>query len=225
MNSIYLEVFALGIAIALSPITIIVAILILLSPNGRNVGLGFLIGWVIGLSVTVFALQQLEGSVGIRSGERESPAWAGYARLVLGAFLIVFAIYRWRARGDIVVQQLPSWTRVLDRLTPILAMGLAAVWAGPTPKSAILLSAASTSIVEADLNATQETAAIIVLVISASLGVGIPIVWALYAGERASARLSNWREWLMANNTAIMAVVFAAAGVLLIGKGLSQVLG
>jgi hypothetical protein len=146
-------------------------------------------------------------------------------RLTLGCLLLLFGLIRWHRRKPSTAPSLPAWMGLIDRLTPVVALGVGTAWAGPTPKNLILLSAATASILEADLTSGQEFAATVELVVVASLGVAIPVVWALRAGERANGRLAAWRDWLIAHNAAVMAIVFAAAGVLLIGKSLGELVG
>jgi hypothetical protein len=224
MNEVFLEVMTLGLTIALSPMTVIAAILMLLSPRGRGVGLAFLIGWVAGLTIAVVVIQKLANPAGIGQDGQHSETWVQVVRLTLGCLLLLFGILRWRRRKPASTPSLPAWMGLIERLTPAVALGVGTAWAGPTPKNLVLLSAASVTIIEADLPAGEAFAARVILVVTASLGVAIPVVWSLYAGERANSRLASWRAWLTANNAAIMAIVFAAAGVLLIGKSLDVLL-
>jgi len=60
-----------------------------------------------------------------------------------------------------------------------------------------------------------------VYVVVASLSVGIPVVYYLAAGEGAKQTLDGWKAWLLANNSAIMTVLFVALGIVLIGQGIS----
>jgi hypothetical protein len=223
MNGVFPEVFALGLTIALSPMTIIAAILMLLTPRGRAVGVAFLIGWIAGLVIVEIVLLQLTGEVGVR--DKETAGWVDVARLLAGVALVLVGMLNWRRRAPQTAASLPAWTRMIDRLNPFLALGLGAAWAGPSPKNLVLLGAAAVSIGEASLPAAEEIAAVACLAIAASLGVAIPVVWALYAGEAALNRLTLWRQWLIAYNASIMAVVLAAAGVLLIGKSIASLIG
>ncbi len=223
MNGVFPEVFALGLTIALSPMTIIAAILMLLTPRGRAVGVAFRIGWVAGLISVEVVLLPLAGEVGVR--DKKTEGWVDVARLLAGVALLLVGILNWRRRAPQMTATLPAWTRMIDRLNPFLALGLGAAWAGPSPKNLVLLGAAAVSIGEASLPAAEEIAAVACLAIAASLGVAIPVIWALYAGEAALNRLMTWRQWLIAYNAAIMAVVLAGAGVLLIGKSLASLIG
>ena len=56
------EILPLALGIAVSPIPIIAAILMLLSPRAKGTSVGFLLGWVVGIvvAVTVFTLLAAE---------------------------------------------------------------------------------------------------------------------------------------------------------------------
>ncbi len=50
------EILPLALGVAISPIPIIAAILMLLSPKARVTSVGFLLGWVLGIVVAVTRL-------------------------------------------------------------------------------------------------------------------------------------------------------------------------
>src|SRR6201998_4646921 len=78
----------LGLVIALSPITVIPAVLVLQAPRPRTRGLAFLAGWVVGLAaVTALSV----AASGVLGGLHKSPpTWASWLRVILGAALILF---------------------------------------------------------------------------------------------------------------------------------------
>ena len=51
--------------------------------------------------------------------------------------------------------------------------------------------------------------------------VAAPLVVYLALGSKADSTLNGWREWLAANNAAIMLVVFLVFGFVLIGQGVA----
>ena len=58
MGSTVGEILPLAVGIAISPIPIIAAILMLLSPKAKGTSLGFLVGWLVGIiaAIVVFTL-------------------------------------------------------------------------------------------------------------------------------------------------------------------------
>ena len=47
------EILPLAVGVAISPVPIIAAILMLLSPQAKSTSLGFLVGWVAGISIAI----------------------------------------------------------------------------------------------------------------------------------------------------------------------------
>ena len=67
MGSVIGDILPLALGIAISPIPIIAAILMLLSPKARGTSVGFLLGWVLGIVVAVVVFTLL-ASVHPRAG-------------------------------------------------------------------------------------------------------------------------------------------------------------
>ena len=92
MGSVLTELIPLALVVALSPLSIIPAVLVLHTPHPRPAGLTFLAGWLIGLAV----LTAIFLEVSTLLGDLDKPRpWASWLRIVIGAALIVFGIYRW----------------------------------------------------------------------------------------------------------------------------------
>jgi hypothetical protein len=92
------ELIPLALVIALSPLSIIPAILVLHSPRPRPSGLAFLVGWVVGLVAVTTLFVGISGLLGGGMGAGQPPSWASWARIVVGVALIVFGISRWLTR-------------------------------------------------------------------------------------------------------------------------------
>src|ERR1700712_1453764 len=102
------SILPLALGIAISPIPIIAAILMLLSPKARGTSVGFLIGWVLGIVVAVVVFTLL-ASVIPPASDGSNPQ-AGTIKIVLGAGLLFLAVRQWRSRpkGD-EEPSLPKW--------------------------------------------------------------------------------------------------------------------
>ncbi len=55
-----------------------------------------------------------------------------------------------------------------------------------------------------------------------SLLVAIPVVIYLRQGERARGTFPRWKDWLLRNNNAVMAIISLLMGVALVGAGLAH---
>jgi hypothetical protein len=62
-------------------------------------------------------------------------------------------------------------------------------------------------------------------IVFSTAGVTVPVIYSLVGGDSAKARLSNWKDWLNANNAAILAVPFLVFGVVLLSKGSGDLMG
>lgn len=208
-------------AVAVSPLPIVAAILILATPRARLNGPLFTLGWVLGLAA-LGAIMLAIGGPGGASTHHHPATWVGGLKLALGALLVLFGARQWRRRPkDPSQAQLPSWMAAIDRFTPPKILGLGLVLSAANVKNAPLTIAAGASISSAGLPVPQQIATLFIFVIIASLGVLAPLVVYLIMGERAKSVLGNWREWAAQHNVAVMAVLFFVLGLKLLGDGIS----
>jgi hypothetical protein len=83
------ELIPLALVVALSPLSIIPAVLVLHTPRPRPTGLAFLAGWLLGLAALTAIFLEVSNLLG-GLGDKPPP-WASWLRIVVGALLIVFA--------------------------------------------------------------------------------------------------------------------------------------
>lgn len=67
------EILPLAVGIAISPVPIIAAILMLLSPQAKSTSLGFLVGWVAGISIAIVAFTLLSSVLPDQESSGTSP--------------------------------------------------------------------------------------------------------------------------------------------------------
>ena len=147
----------------------------------------------------------------------ETPAWASWSRLVLGAVLLVLGVSRWRHRSE--KTETPTWMAALDDATPGSALRLGFLLSAANPKILLLAAAAGIAIGSAELSAADTALAITTVTVVGSLSVALPVVLFVVRGERMLEPLGRARDWLERNNAAVMAVVITVIGVLLLVKG------
>ena len=68
----------------------------------------------------------------------------------------------------------------------------------------------------------QQAVVLAVFIVVGTVTVAAPLVAYLALGSKADSTLNGWREWLAANNAAIMLVVFLVFGFVLIGQGIAD---
>src|SRR3954453_19478163 len=109
VNEVIGELLPLALGVAISPIPIIAAILMLLSPRAKGTSLGFLLGWVLGILVAVVVFTLLP-SVLPETDDGSSKPVAGTINMVLGGLLLMLALRQWRSRPmGSAEPALPHW--------------------------------------------------------------------------------------------------------------------
>ena len=222
MNAVIGDILPLALAVAISPIPIIATILMLMSPKPRPLGLSFLGGWVVGISVAVVAFTLLGGILPEPETGDSRPVM-GTIQLIVGALLLLMAVKQWRGRpraGEDA--ELPKWMAAIDTMKPGAALGLALLLSAVNPKNLLLAVAAGASIGRAQLGTGPAALVIAVFVVIAAVTVAAPVVLYLVAPGKAADVLDEVRAWLVANNAAIMAVLLLVIGTQLLGKGIGS---
>ncbi|MEV6071225.1 GAP family protein [Nocardia sp. NPDC052001] len=215
MGSVLGDLLPLAVGVAISPIPIVAAILMILSSNASGSGTGFALGWVAGIAVatTVFvALSRVLGG----SDDRE-PATAGsWVKVGLGVALLALAASQWRKHSD---EQPPGWMRAIDEFTTSKAVGLGLLLSAVNPKNLLLCVSAGVTIGSSSLGAGQKSVAVVVFTVLADASVLVVILGYAVAADRLRESLDATRRWLQSNNHAVMAIVLLVMGAAVIGKG------
>ncbi|MGH3339012.1 MAG: GAP family protein, partial [Propionibacteriaceae bacterium] len=97
MGSVIGEILPLAVGIAISPMPIIAAILMLLSPKAKATSVGFLLGWLAGILVAVVLFTLLSSVIPKHDSSGSSPVF-GVIKIILGVLLLFLAAKEWRAR-------------------------------------------------------------------------------------------------------------------------------
>jgi hypothetical protein len=221
VNAVIGEILPLALGIAISPVPIIAAILMLLSPRARATSIGFLLGWVTGIIVAVTVFTLLSSLIPEESDEAQPIA--GTIKIVLGVLLLVAAVRQWRSRPAPGVEPaLPKWMSSIDRLTAGKGFGLGALLSGVNPKNLLLSASAGLIIGLAGLSTGSVVVVILVFTVIAAITVAVPVVAYLVAPARMGGPLDRLRTWLVHNNATIMSVLLLVIGVVVIGKGIGS---
>jgi threonine/homoserine/homoserine lactone efflux protein len=216
MGEVIAEVLPLAIAIAASPFTIIPAILLLFTPRARATSSSFLAGWLLGITASSTAFALLATAI---DTTRDSPTWLGWARLLLGAGLIVFGIQHWVERRK--PKPAPAWMRSISSATPRKAVRLALLLALANPKILLLSAAAGLAIGAAELPVGTSATAILLFTLAASITVVLPVGLYAILGERILGPLTKARDWLERNNATVMSIVITVIGLVVLAEGIA----
>ena len=162
INEVIGEILPLAVGIAISPIPIIAAILMLLSPRAKGTSVGFLIGWLVGIVVAIVLFTLLSSIIPQETGG-SSPV-AGVIKIILGALLLLLAIKQWRTRPAEGEQaSMPKWMSAIDSMTAGKALGLGFLLSAVNPKNLLMAVSAGLIVGGADLAVGQIAVVIIIL--------------------------------------------------------------
>jgi threonine/homoserine/homoserine lactone efflux protein len=208
-----------------NPMPILAVILMLVSPRARTAPV-FLVGWVVGMLVVFGILLFVISPEPALGSEHEPTALASIVRIVIGGALLFLAVRQWQKRPrPSEAGELPAWIANLQQTSPAAALGLGALLSALNPKNLAFTIAAGVAIAQADLAAAEALVPVTVFVLIASAGVAAPVIWHVVAPERASATLTGWSAWLATNYATVMAVVMVLFGVILVSRGLGDLIG
>lgn len=222
MGAVIGEILPLALGVAISPIPVIAAILMLLSPKARVTSVGFLLGWVLGIVVAVTVFTLLSSILPGQDADDSKPIH-GVIQLVLGAGLLLLALRQWRGRPKAGEEPtMPKWIQAIDKVTFPGAFGLGFLLSAVNPKNLLLAAAAGVDIGSAGLDTGAIVLVIAVFTLIAASTVLVPVVGYLIAAEKLRGPLDALRVWLGKENAVIMAVLLLVIGVSLIGKGIGS---
>ncbi|MGB3040274.1 MAG: GAP family protein [Candidatus Nanopelagicales bacterium] len=216
MFDLFTEVLPIAIAIALSPFPIIPTVLLLLTPGARANSLSFLAGWAAGIFVATWVFVALASVI---EGFEYPPVWASWTRIVLGLLLVGLGGWQWVGRGK--HKESPAWMRSIDSMEPLAAAQLGLVLSAANPKIILLAAVGGLAIGNDYAEFATITLVVFLFTAVAVSTVATPVVGYLVAGEKTLGPLRSAKRWLEPNSAAVMAVVIAAIGVLLVVKGAS----
>ena len=207
---------ALAAVIALSPITVIPAVLVLHAPRPRPASLAFLGGWVLGLVGLTTAF--VGGSELLSGLHATPPKWASWVRLVFGVALLALAAYHWFTRHR--QRSMPRWMRSFAALSPVRAGVVGAVLVPLRPEVLILCAAAGLAVGNSILSAGAQLVAAAIFVVLAASTVAVPILVYVGAGDRFDDALERLKAWMEANHDAMLAVILLLIGLIVLYNGI-----
>ena len=211
------EMALLGLAVAFTSPGSVVAVIVLLSmPQGLRRGLGFIIGWLIGIACIGVLVVFVAQSADFGSRSTSPSRAASVVEVILGVLLIVWPLVA--LRRPRVVGSGPSAPAWLDRVEGVN-------WLVSIPVGALMLSyalsvAAMAEILKADLGATDDAVAIAVFALLSIVTVTAPLIVVLARPEKSAELLARLKEWLLHNSRGLVLVLLIAVGVFLVARGI-----
>jgi hypothetical protein len=216
VGSVLTELIPLALVVALSPLSIIPAVLVLHTPRPRPTGLAFLAGWLLGLAALTAIFVEVSSLLGGLGGK--PPGWASWLRVVIGAALIVFGIYRWLTRKRSA--HMPGWMQSVGKFTPVRAFAAAAALTVANPKVLFICAAAGLAIGTAGLGSAHAWTAVVWYVAVAGSTVAIPILAYAVSGDRLDEPLQRLKDWMERQHATLVAAILVVIGLLVLYKGI-----
>ncbi len=222
MAAVIGAILPLAVGIAISPIPIVAAILMLLSPKAKGASVGFLVGWIVGIALATTVFTLLSAALPEGDADASRPVTA-IVQIVLAVALLLLALRQWRGRpAEGEEPDLPKWMGAIDQMNAGRAIGLGVLLSAVNPKNLLLAAGGGIEIGGAGLDVGSVVLSIVVFTVIAGCSVAVPVVAYLVASDAMTAPLGRLREWLVQHNASIMAVLLLVLAVVLLGKGLGN---
>ncbi|WP_324616144.1 GAP family protein [Streptomyces sp. IMTB 1903] len=222
-----LDLFVIGLMIALNPLPIMAFVLVVSAPGGVWKGLAFILAW-LGCLVVVIALVLLVTG-GQPPPPRSPPSTAGLAvRLVIGIGLVAYAEHRRRRRPAADAARTsgetpsgsaeePSALTRMDRTSAWSAAGLGVLlqpWG--------MVAAAAATVLQADLSHGATYLALIGFCLLATSTLLAMELYMVFAQERAARALTGMRAWLSDHKDPAIVLGCLVLGVWLAARSLYE---
>ncbi|MFF1877879.1 GAP family protein [Leifsonia sp. NPDC058230] len=218
MPRLLLELLPLALTVAFTLLPIIGTLIVLLSSGRASRGWLITAGYAMGLALTATA-----ATIGLVRADLPALTGAGYVELAAGAALVVVGVVRYLRRRASPTH--PANQSALARRLEHLSGGGAAAFGFQFafhPENLVLVAAASTRIVAAELTPAETVVVIALFCAVAVSTVAVPTLLFATAGTRVRSRLAATRDWLLRNSSIITVAVLVLVGVVLIVIGVYQ---
>lgn len=211
MGDVDVEILVTALALAATPFTVVLALLLVLSSRPVAAGSAFLAGWAGSILVATAAAVALTDVLG---GDEGKPRWVGVVQALLGLALVVYGLAQVvpARRGD----PPPEFLAALDDMAPTAAARLGLVLVAANPKALLLCASAGVGIAAGAAGLAGEVVGVAVFTAVASVSAWTPLLLHATLGERATAPMRRLKDAVLARYYVVMAVVLVAIGVLLL---------
>jgi threonine/homoserine/homoserine lactone efflux protein len=214
-GSVLATLIPLALVVAISPFSVIPAVLVLQAPRPRPTSLAFLGSWALGLAALTAVFVASSGA--LEGLHDKPPIWASWLRVVLGVVLIGFGVYRWVTRHGHT--ESPKWMRSFATLTPRKAVVTGLVLVVVRPEVLIMCALAGLAIGSSGLGIAADWALAAIFVAVAASTVAIPVLAYAAAGDRLDDSMVRLKEWMERNNAALLAALLVLIGLMVLYHG------
>jgi hypothetical protein len=214
-GSVLATLIPLALVVAISPLSIIPAVLVLQTPRPRPTGLAFLGGWLLGLAALTAVFVVSSDALGAL--RNSPPAWVPWLRIVLGLALIGYGIYEWLTRRRHT--ESPKWMRTFATLTPARAGLTGLVLVIVRLEVLTMCALAGLAIGGSGLGMAANWITATIFVVVAASTVAIPVLAYAGAGDRLNEPMMRLKDWMERNNAALLAAILLVIGLMVLHNG------
>lgn len=205
-------------AIALGPIPIIAAILVVSSSPRRLPGWCFALGWLVGIALLTALVGLLLDAV---SDTTQDAAWLNWLRIGLGLLLLWAAVRKLRAKPQAEETGTPKWLAMFDGIGAAKAARLGVMFAAINPKHLAFAMTAMSSLTYAADTAADLALSVATFSLLSTLSVIAIMLIHGVGGDRATALLDGAKQFMLRHSKVIVAIIFALLGASIFGTGLA----
>jgi hypothetical protein len=210
-----LDLFLIGLVVALEPIPLSAFILLLAAERGLLKGLGFVIGWLGTLVVIVALIVVVTGGQPLIPKSTPSTA-ALVVKLAAGVALVGIAERRRRRLSSSAApkaKKQPRWMARIDQVNPLTAAGL-----GFLLQPWVLVAAGVTTIVEGKLDTPVEYLAVFGFAVWCSASYLALETYAALRPEVVKQRLQALLDWITTHTDQAIVFLSLFLGLYLMAK-------
>ena len=225
MALMFVHVVLLGIAAAVAPLPVIVAIALVETRRPVADSIAYLVGGLLVYLVLAVAGAAVMEKIGEDLGLRHRVSNTAYGLVTaIGILFLLIAVVTWRSKRPISIP--PRVERMLDSIGVYRAFALGLVICSPGLKNIALMVAALATIGAQDVTIPQGIVAMGLFLLIALAPPAAPVLTYLaLPDDRAKALTAIWKAWIDDHARAIIVVVSTAIGVVLLQDGLAGLLG
>jgi len=222
MGDVIGDILPMAVGVAVSPVPIAAVIVMLFTPKAKTNAPSFMVGWIFGL-LLVGGIVLIVPGLETTSGEPSSTS--GVIKGVLGIGLLIVAVGAWKKRpGPGMTADAPGWMDAIDGFGIGKSFGMGFLLSAVNPKNLMLVLAGAVTIAGSSLATGDQVVALLIFVGIAAVTVAVPVIGYLIVGERADETFANAKDWLIQNNSTVMAVLLLVFGAKLIGDAIAILL-
>ena len=220
MLSVLIQSLLLASSGLLSVGTITLVILLLISDRGWRNGLGYALGYIstytlIGISAVVFGYRTAENNTG------EPSLFLPILLMFLGTLLLWLALRNWRKPVS-EEQEGPRFFSIVDKITPLKALGFGAMIPVINFKNLALFLTALSVVILSDLLIAEKIIITLLVVLVFCLSVIVPVAIYVVFPKGAKDILNSIKQFLNRNSRPIGIWAPLVFGLLILIKGITE---